>query len=234
VTAWVDRDRAFVARRYDRLAWLITFFEWLLFVPGGFREQAVATLGLQPGDRVLEIGCGTGRNLPYLRKAVGDTGHVYGVDLSAGMLTRARKLSDRHQWRNVTLVHGDAGDYQAPEPLDGVLFGFSYSTMPHHHAVLLRALAQLRPSGRVCVMDATLPSGPWGRVILPLSVWLMKHTLLGNPYIHPWEHVARETVDFQIRYFLFSSYYVCRGTKRAGTKKSGPGEGSFAQSEAAE
>jgi hypothetical protein len=114
------------------------------------------------------------------------------------------------------------------------LFGFSYSTMPHHHAVLLRALAQLRPSGRVCVMDATLPSGPWGRVILPLSVWLMKHTLLGNPYIQPWEHVARETVDFQIRYFLFSSYYVCRGTKRAGTKKSGPGEGSFAQSEAAE
>jgi ubiquinone/menaquinone biosynthesis C-methylase UbiE len=185
VTAWVDRDRAFVARRYDRLAWLITFFEWLLFVPGRFREQAVATLGLQPGDRVLEIGCGTGRNLPYLRKAVGDTGHVYGVDLSAGMLTRARKLSDRHQWRNVTLVHGDAGDYQAPEPLDGVLFGFSYSTMPHHHAVLLQALAQLRPSGRVCVMDATLPAGAWGRVILPLSVWLMKHTLLGNPYIHP-------------------------------------------------
>jgi ubiquinone/menaquinone biosynthesis C-methylase UbiE len=64
-----------------------------------------------------------------LRAAVGDAGHVYGIDLSAGMLTRARSLVDQHRWRNVTLVHGDAVDYQAPEPLDGVLFGFSYSTM---------------------------------------------------------------------------------------------------------
>jgi ubiquinone/menaquinone biosynthesis C-methylase UbiE len=150
------------------------------------------------------------------------------------MLTRARSLVDSHQWRNVTLVHGDAVDYQAPEPLDGVLFGFSYSTMPHHHAVLLQALAQLRPGGRVCVMDATVPPGRWGRMILPLSVWLMKHTLLGNPYIHPWDHVARTTVDFQIRHFLFSAYYVCRGTKRTDTQQSSVLEGAFVQSEAAE
>jgi hypothetical protein len=49
---WIDRDRAFVARRYDHLARLITLFEWLLFVPGKFCEQAVATLELKPGDRV--------------------------------------------------------------------------------------------------------------------------------------------------------------------------------------
>jgi SAM-dependent methyltransferase len=180
------------------------------------------------------IGCGTGLNVPYLRAAVGDTGHVYGVDLSAGMLARARSLVDSHQWRNVTLVQDDAVDYRAPEPLDGVLFGFSYSTMPHHHVVLLQALAQLRPGGRVCVMDATLPPGRWGRVILPLSVWLMKHTLLGNPYIHPWDHVAPATVDFQIRHFLFSAYYVCRGTKRTDTRQSSVLEGAFVQSEAAE
>ena len=114
MTVWIDRDRAFVARRYDHLARLITLFEWLLFVPGKFREKAVATLELKPGDRVLEIGCGTGRNLPALRAAVGDAGHVYGIDLSAGMLTRARSLVDSHQWRNVTLVHGDAVDSRRP------------------------------------------------------------------------------------------------------------------------
>jgi hypothetical protein len=71
-------------------------------------------------------------------------------------------------------------------------------------------------------------------MILPASVWLMKHTLLGNPYIHPWEQVARATVDFQIRYFLFSSYYVCRGTKRADARRSGVFDEAFIPSEAAE
>ena len=41
-------------------------------------------------------------------------------------------------------------------------------------------------------MDATVPPGRWGRMILPLSVWLMKHTLLGNPYIHPWDSGASD------------------------------------------
>ena len=40
---------------------------------------------------MLEIGCGTGRNFPYLRRQVGPTGMVYGVDLSAGMLRRRLK-----------------------------------------------------------------------------------------------------------------------------------------------
>jgi ubiquinone/menaquinone biosynthesis C-methylase UbiE len=234
VTEWIDRDRAFVARRYDRLARLITLFEWLLFVPGKFREKAVATLELKPGDRVLEIGCGTGRNLCALREAVGDTGHVYGVDLSAGMLSRAHKLVADHQWRNVTLVHRDAVDYEAPEPLDGVLFSFSYNTMPHHLAVLNRAVGQLRPGGRVCVMDAKLPPGRCGRMLLPFSVWLMKHTLLGNPYIHPWEHVARATEEVQIEAFLFSAYYICCGTKRGEAQSSNSFEEAFACFEAAQ
>lgn len=210
---WVDRDREFVTRRYDRIAGLITFFDWLLCVPEGFRRRAVESIGLKHGDRVLEIGCGTGRNLPFLREAVGSTGHVYGVDLSAGMLARADELRERRGWRNVTLEQGDAADYEAPEPLDGVLFGFSYNTMPHHRAVLQRALRQLRPGGRIAIMDAKLPRGRSGQAVLPFSVWLMKRTLLGNPYIRPWEHLPAVTDHFEMQEFLFGSYYVCSGTK---------------------
>ena len=62
-------------------------------MPPGFRQKAAERLRLQPGDRVLEIGCGTGRNLPPLRAAVGPTGSIYGVDISAGMLaTGARAV----------------------------------------------------------------------------------------------------------------------------------------------
>jgi ubiquinone/menaquinone biosynthesis C-methylase UbiE len=210
---WVDCDRDLVARRYDRLAPYIKLFEWLLWIPTGLRRSAVAALDLGSGDRVLEIGCGTGRNLRFLRDAVGPTGKVYGVDLSAGMLDKARELRERNNWSNVTLTRGDALVYSAPELLDGVLFSLSYNTMPHHRSVLLHALSQLRPGGRIVIMDAKLPSGRFGERILPFSLWLMRHTMLGNPLIQPWQHLERVTNDFEMRQYLFDAYYICRGSK---------------------
>ena len=210
---WVDCDLTFVSRRYDRLAGLIPFFEWVFFLPAGLRRRAIDRIDLGRGDRVLEVGCGTGRNIPFLREAVGASGRIYGVDLSAGMLRKARQLCDRHQWTNVHLVERDAAHYLAPEPLDGVLFSLSYNTMPHHLAVLRHALAQLRPGGRVVVMDAKAPRGRGGRLILPLGARLMKWTLLGNPYLRPWEDLAAVTDDFAMEEYLFGSYYICRGIK---------------------
>ena len=210
---WVDCDRSAVTRRYDRIATLIPFFEWLLFLPRDFRKDAVAHLGLTRGDTVLEIGCGTGRNFRYLRNAVGPTGRVYGVDLSPGMLSKARALCAANRWDNIELCECDAADYAAPTPLDGVLFGLSYNTMPHHRAVLRKAWQQLRPGGHLVIMDAKVPPGRWGRAVLPFSLWLMKHTLLGNPLIEPWKELAGIARHFDMSECLFGSYYVCRGMK---------------------
>ncbi|MGW2659185.1 class I SAM-dependent methyltransferase, partial [Streptomyces sp. NPDC001478] len=52
-------------------------------------DTAVASLGLRPGDAVLDAGCGTGRALPALRKAVGPEGTVLGADLTPAMLEAA-------------------------------------------------------------------------------------------------------------------------------------------------
>ncbi len=210
---WIDQDRETVVRRYDRLASLITLFEWLLFVPPGFRRQAAQALHVQPGAHVMEIGCGTGRNLPYLRDAVGPQGRVYGVDISAGMLERAQTLRDRNRWDNVELIKTDAVDYQPPQPLDGVMFGLSYNTMPHHLAVLRHAWDQLRPGGSLVIMDAKLPPGLGGKLVLPFAMWLMKKTMLGNPLIRPWDDLARLTDKFEMQELMFGSYYICRGIK---------------------
>jgi ubiquinone/menaquinone biosynthesis C-methylase UbiE len=212
-STWVDCDQSTVSRRYDRLAGLIPFFEWLLFLPRGLRKQTVDCLGLKAGDRVLEVGCGTGRNFPYLCKAVGPSGRVYGVDLSAGMLQKVELLRQQHGWSNVSLTQGDAADFCAPEPLDGVLFSLSFNTMPHHTEVLRQAWRQLRPGGRLVIMDAKLPNGLFGRLILPFSLWLMKRTLLGNPYIQPWDNLQEIAGTFEMEEFLFGSYYICRAVK---------------------
>jgi len=211
---WVDLDRSSITERYNSLAWLIPLFDWLFFQPPGFRRKAVDRLDLKPGSHVLEIGCGTGRNLPYLSAAVGPNGRVYGVDLSSGMLAKARELCEHNRWRNVELIESDAAEYRAPVALDGVMFGLSYNTMPHHRTVLRQAWKQLRPGGRLVIMDAKLPPGLGGRLILPFSLWLMKHTMLGNPLIRPWEHLARLTDLLQMEQFMFGSWYICRGIKR--------------------
>jgi ubiquinone/menaquinone biosynthesis C-methylase UbiE len=210
---WVDCDHAAIIERYDRIAGLIIFFEWLLFLPRGLRREAVERLSLRPGEKVLEVGCGTGRNFPYLSEAVGKTGRVYGVDLSPGMLRNGRALCARSGFANIELTQGDAADFMAPVPLDAVFFSFSYNTMPHHLTVLRRAWNALRPGGRLVIMDAKLPPGLAGRLILPFSLWLMKRTLLGNPYIRPWEDLRQLGVNFARDEFLFGSYYICRAVK---------------------
>ena len=210
---WVDLDRRFIAERYNRLARLIPVFDWLFFQPPGFRRKAADRLDLKPGSHVLEIGCGTGRNLPFLSQAVGTTGRVYGVDLSPGMLAKAQDLCDRNHWTNVKLIECDAAEFRAPVPLDGVMFGLSYNTMPHHLTVLREAWDQLRPGGRLVIMDAKLPPGLGGRLVLPFSLWLMKRTMLGNPLIKPWEDLARVAGSIEMEQFMFGSWYICRAIK---------------------
>jgi demethylmenaquinone methyltransferase/2-methoxy-6-polyprenyl-1,4-benzoquinol methylase len=210
---WADCDRSAVSNRYDRIAHLIPLFDRLFFVPWNLRRNAARELGLSRGDCVLDIGCGTGRNFPHLRDAVGPTGRIYGVDISPGMLRKATQLRDSNGWSNIELAECDAADYSAPLLLDGVLFSLSFNTMPHHRAVLQRAWNQLRPGGRLVIMDAKVPPGLGGRLILPFSLWLMKHTMLGNPLIHPWEDLATIADHIDMRESMFSSYYICSATK---------------------
>lgn len=87
------------------------------------RERAVDGLALSPGDTVVEFGCGTGANVPLLRERVGQEGRVVGVDLTPGMLRRARRRVRRSGWRNVSLVLGDA-ERPPIESADAVLATF--------------------------------------------------------------------------------------------------------------
>src|SRR5262245_58183115 len=74
------------ARYYDLLAWLVMRGQ-----EGAFREQVVDLARIQPGDRVLDVGCGTGTLAIAARQRVGPTGTVYGIDPSPEMITRASK-----------------------------------------------------------------------------------------------------------------------------------------------
>ena len=213
VREWPIYDHDVICQRYNRIAAFIPFFEYVFFIPFDFRKRAVDQLKLRRGNRVLEVGCGTGRNFAFLRDAVGPEGRVYGVDLSEGMLCRARKLCQRRRWNNFVLIEADAANYVSQELFDGVLFSFSYNVMPHHRSVLRQVWKQLRPGGRLVIMDARLPPGRLGKLVRPFATWLMKQTLFGKPLIQPWQYHAALVDDFHMEDFRFSSYYICCGTK---------------------
>ena len=82
-------DSSAVTDFYDRLA---ARYDLLATAPvvRGWRELAAEALDLDPGDTVVEMGCGTGANVPALREQVGPEGRVVGVDLTAAVLDRAR------------------------------------------------------------------------------------------------------------------------------------------------
>jgi len=205
----------FVRQRYNRLAPWYVLFEWILWLPRGIREAAVHRLELRLGERVLEVGCGTGRNLKYLEAAVGPDGHIFGVDLSEEMLARCRALCEKRHWQNVTLVRGDALEYTAPGQVDAVFFSLSYCTMLHRKQTLSHVWSQLRPGGRLVILEGKTIPGLLGRLLHPLIILEMKATVLGDPDYRAWEDIQALTNGVDVKEQLLGGYFICRGRKRA-------------------
>ena len=101
------------AHLYDRLATDAPFVT-------GLREHVVDALDPARGDVVVEMGCGTGANLPYLRERVGRGGTVIGLDVSAGVLGRARERIERAGWGNVHVARADATRPPLRAPTDAL------------------------------------------------------------------------------------------------------------------
>ena len=139
--------------------------------PVMFGRLIVRALGLRPGDRVLDLGCGTGMNLPALREAIGGDGYLHAVDYSPGMVIKARARVDRHGWDNVTVEHGDATALElAPSGFDAVLASFSISATQDVPATVDNIHSVLRPGGRLFAADMRLvPQGFSAPVIWTLG-----------------------------------------------------------------
>jgi ubiquinone/menaquinone biosynthesis C-methylase UbiE len=144
------------AALYDRIATAPGVGRW---------RRAAAERVARPGDTVVEMGCGTGANLPYLREQVGPAGRVLGVDITAPLLARARCRADGYD--NVSVVRGDATGPPVTVA-DGVLGTFVCGMFEDPGAVVGWWCDLVGPDGRVALMDATATEAALGRPLNPL------------------------------------------------------------------
>lgn len=204
-----------IVRGYDRTARIYARFEPLFLIFPRARRKAVAALRPAPGMTVLEIGAGTGRNLPYLLDAVGPRGIVIAVDASPGMLAEARKLVDSQGWSTVQLLQQDAAQLEIDVDLDAVLFSLSYSVLPDPQPALARAWERLRPGGRVVVMDVGLTYSRFHRLLAPL-VRLLDKLGPGDAFSEPWDDLAAYG-EVETEFFMAGFYYVSTVEKKLET-----------------
>lgn len=139
------------------------------------RDRMLDEIAAGPTGAVLEIGCGTARNLRYLsERAPRHT--LYGMDASHAMLDTARRSLQRdRQGKRITLAHGLARDVTPQmvardEPFDVVFFSYVLSMIPNPRPAMKAAFASLRPGGRMYVVDF------WDQADLPRPI---AHVLQG-------------------------------------------------------
>lgn len=147
-------DPGAVAAFYGRWARLYDLLARLTPGVGQLRSRAVDALALDGGDTVIDLGCGTGANLPYLRERVGPMGTVLGVDLTPGMLARAHRRVVREGWGNVGLVRGDASRAPTAGPVDAVIATFVVGMLDDPADAVEGWCDRLRPGGRITLLDA--------------------------------------------------------------------------------
>ena len=160
--------------------WLATYHKRIERSIADLGQDALAAAAAQPGEHVIDIGCGMGGTTADLARAVGPTGHVLGVDISEPLIEAARS----HRVDNATFVVGDAVTYPfkaAAYDLVFSRFGVMFFGDPVMAFKNLRRA--LKPLGRLVFLCWRTPlENPWG--LVPMRA--------ATPHLPPFERPGPE------------------------------------------
>src|SRR5215472_6770920 len=131
------------------------------------RQKAVELLNLKEGNRVLDAGCGPGGSFPYLVRAVGQSGQVVGVEISAEISINARRRIEKNGWRNVEVIEAAAQEVHLTGTFDGLLM-FDAADVYASEEALENLFPHLNETARVAAFGAKRSSSRFGSILNPL------------------------------------------------------------------
>lgn len=126
------------------------------------REFAIEKLDLSKNQVVLNIPCGTGQNFEYYQKHLSNTGTIIGIDLSQGMLEKAKKKMIKNNWTNIQTFKEDAtkinsewvkNEMKSELKFDSILCDLGLSGFPEWQKVIDNLISLLKPNGKIVIMD---------------------------------------------------------------------------------
>ena len=182
--------------------------ELLPFEP--VRRDAIALLDLRQGERVLDVGCGTGLSFPGLVEKVGARGHVTGIEPSPEMMALARERVAQHGWSGIELLQARAADAPLQGRAHAALFHFTHDVL-RDPASLDHVRAHLEPGARVVAVGLQW-APPWlaaTNLFVLGAAWYSVTCFDGLR--QPWDLLAARLRDVQVETRGFGGIYLMRG-----------------------
>jgi demethylmenaquinone methyltransferase/2-methoxy-6-polyprenyl-1,4-benzoquinol methylase len=162
----LDKDR-FVREMFDSTAADYDRMEAILALGTGacYRGGALLRAGLRAGMRVVDVGVGTGLVAREAARIAGDGALVTGIDPSAGMLMHAQVPA------GVSLIEGRAEAIPfADASFDFLSMGYALRHVSDLSTAFHEFYRVLKPGGRICVLEISMPTGALGRMLLRIYV----------------------------------------------------------------
>ncbi len=147
---------------------------------------------------MLEVGCGSGVNFPFLLGAVGPAGKIVGVDLSPEMIAAARARFRRRGWSQIRLIESAAKSLRLDEQFDALLL-FAMHDVFTSPAGLDGSFARVHPGGRVVAAGPMLAAGRLGRILNPVvGAVFQRFAVSSLDRDRPWRLLAERVRDLHV------------------------------------
>jgi len=176
---------------------------------GPWAPRLLDAVGLRPGERVLDVACGTGLSLPLLAERVGAAGQVVGVELSPEMLRQARA-----RWPQAVLIEAAMEEAVLEGRFDAVLFNYTHDVLQSPRA-LANIFAHVRPGARIVAAGVKHPPA-WLYPLRLLPLWKAR------PYLttfrgldRPWAQLQPYLDGIQVQPLMFGTNYLAHGRARS-------------------